>query len=494
MAYSLSDAAALVPSPYEDEAPADESKEPKSWSYMSVPDFISGVIVPPEEKRSDIARSFKDFVSLFTQSQGEEDDVKELTRGALASIKQISGLKNEAAKQDHDGTNMVQRLIEKGLIKVVKFVLKKVLKGVARFVLSMFRRIIVWGMEALIDWVVEPMLVTILELIGVNPELWPFIAIAGGIIGLGYGAYKMFFDDTGPSTSGLPPDETKESLDATRAEANAPMAKAQQLTTAPTPPSTNRPVAPTTVTTTPSVKSQGPTTRPEKTTQVKHAAPAQAAAAPVAAAPPPTGNDADIKKMIMRHEGVKTKPYKDSLGLWTIGVGHLIGDGHSLPDEWNREFSMQEIMDLFDKDYPAYAAAAAKIPNFDKLNSQGRGALIDITYNMGQAWWHKWKQFTKFMQAFDIPDAVSSLTDSIWYKQVGRRAQEDIGLLASNEDATKSAADTAKVTPGVSVQPPPKAGTQPSQQVAQSNQTAMPAPSPETQVVKVGNQMYRVAA
>ena len=34
-------------------------------------------------------------------------------------------------------------------------------------------------------------------------------------------------------------------------------------------------------------------------------------------------------EMLCHHEGVRRKPYQDCIGLWTVGVGHLIGDGKS---------------------------------------------------------------------------------------------------------------------------------------------------------------------
>ena len=37
--------------------------------------------------------------------------------------------------------------------------------------------------------------------------------------------------------------------------------------------------------------------------------------------------------MLMHHEGVRCKPYQDCIGLWTVGVGHLIGK--TLPPEWD---------------------------------------------------------------------------------------------------------------------------------------------------------------
>jgi lysozyme len=49
-------------------------------------------------------------------------------------------------------------------------------------------------------------------------------------------------------------------------------------------------------------------------------------------------------KLIKHHEGVRAKPYKCPAGLWTVGVGHLIGDGKTLPaSEWNKTFTNEEI-------------------------------------------------------------------------------------------------------------------------------------------------------
>jgi GH24 family phage-related lysozyme (muramidase) len=34
-------------------------------------------------------------------------------------------------------------------------------------------------------------------------------------------------------------------------------------------------------------------------------------------------------KLIIHHEGFRNRPYRCPAGLWTVGVGHLIGDGKS---------------------------------------------------------------------------------------------------------------------------------------------------------------------
>jgi lysozyme len=146
----------------------------------------------------------------------------------------------------------------------------------------------------------------------------------------------------------------------------------------------------------------------------------------------------DIKKMIINHEGIRNRPYQDSLGLWTVGVGHLIGDGKSLPKEWNREFSNDEIMKMFDEDYASHRLAAQRIPSFDKLNTKGQGALTDLTFNMGASWIDKWPMLKKQLASQDVAAAAANLESSKWYGQVGRRAPVVVDLLRNGAPKAES--------------------------------------------------------
>jgi lysozyme len=168
----------------------------------------------------------------------------------------------------------------------------------------------------------------------------------------------------------------------------------------------------------------------------KPAAAAGGAGAPSGPAPvvsagkaPAMGSLDDTKKMIIKHEGIRDMPYKDSLGLWTVGVGHLIGDGKSLPPEYNRKFTQAEIMKMFDDDFNHHAKAAEKIPGYSKANAGGQGALIDLTFNMGNSWYKKWPNFCKKLAAGDFKGAADELAGSKWAQQVKSRAQTIIGLV-----------------------------------------------------------------
>ena len=145
-------------------------------------------------------------------------------------------------------------------------------------------------------------------------------------------------------------------------------------------------------------------------------------------------SDKEIKDMIIRHEGKRNEPYKDSLGLWTVGIGHLIGDGKSLPDKWNRRFTDDEVMALFDLDYDHHKQMAqSNIPNFSKVSSMGQGALIDLTFNMGGNWINKFKNTKKALEDGNTELAASNLEQSKWYTQVGNRAPTITGMLRNSK-------------------------------------------------------------
>ena len=86
--------------------------------------------------------------------------------------------------------------------------------------------------------------------------------------------------------------------------------------------------------------------------------------------------------MLAHHEGVRQKPYKCPAGLWTVGVGHLIGDGKSLPDDWNRTFSLEEVYAILAKDVTRFERGVEKyIPI--QLAQGEFDALVSFAFNLG---------------------------------------------------------------------------------------------------------------
>ena len=87
--------------------------------------------------------------------------------------------------------------------------------------------------------------------------------------------------------------------------------------------------------------------------------------------------------MLAHHEGVRVKPYKCPAGLWTIGVGHLIGDGKSLPPEYNRTFTLKEVYDLLAQDVAKFERGVERLLPNVKLSQNQFDALVSFSFNLG---------------------------------------------------------------------------------------------------------------
>lgn len=166
------------------------------------------------------------------------------------------------------------------------------------------------------------------------------------------------------------------------------------------------------------------------------------------ATPSFSGGDQQAMEMIKRHEGKRNTPYKDSLGLWTVGYGHLIGDGRSLPAEWNRTFSDQEIDALFAQDFAKHKAGAERIPGFDKANDSGKAAIIDLTFNMGNAWYRRFPNASAALARGDFETFANEMQNSLWFRQVGRRGPTIVAMLrAGGSGGSQTAATQTPSTP-----------------------------------------------
>ena len=88
-------------------------------------------------------------------------------------------------------------------------------------------------------------------------------------------------------------------------------------------------------------------------------------------------------QLIKHHEGVRNRPYKCPAGLWTVGVGHLIGDGKSLPADWNRTFTKEEIDGLLIRDLRRFELGVCKmLPNVP-LRQGEFDCLVSFSFNLG---------------------------------------------------------------------------------------------------------------
>lgn len=130
------------------------------------------------------------------------------------------------------------------------------------------------------------------------------------------------------------------------------------------------------------------------------------------------------KEYIKEHEGLRLSVYKDSLGFPTIGYGHKL-----LPGEKYKKITQEQADELFDKDFEKHLQEAKKFPDFDELEGKHQIVIIDLCFNMGGNFYHKFPKFTQYMKDKNFKMAAYELKNSKYYNQTGRRAKNNIRLL-----------------------------------------------------------------
>lgn len=86
-----------------------------------------------------------------------------------------------------------------------------------------------------------------------------------------------------------------------------------------------------------------------------------------------------LRKELTRDEGQRLVAYQDSLGFWTIGVGHLLGSSPRMSS-----VTFAEAQALLDLDIGvAEALARGLVPEFDTMSDDRQRALVNLAFNRG---------------------------------------------------------------------------------------------------------------
>lgn len=144
-----------------------------------------------------------------------------------------------------------------------------------------------------------------------------------------------------------------------------------------------------------------------------------------------------IRRILVEHEGYKYKPYKDTKGLWTIGIGHNLEahpiKGKSLPFLQSKGLTGKEIDILFEEDLArAEKDAKTLIPSLDTLLPEYKAVIVSLSFQLG---FTKFSQFKKAIAAANKGDWKTfraELKDSLWYKQVTRRADSLLAMISDD--------------------------------------------------------------
>lgn len=133
-----------------------------------------------------------------------------------------------------------------------------------------------------------------------------------------------------------------------------------------------------------------------------------------------------LKLQLMRHEGIRLKPYLDTVGKWTIGVGRNLSDVG---------ISHDEAQFLLENDIDACVRDCATFPWFADLDPVRQRVIVDMRFNLGPS---KLRGFTNTLAAVgrgDYAQATRGMLASKWAKQVKGRAVRLAEMMRTGKEA-----------------------------------------------------------
>ena len=127
----------------------------------------------------------------------------------------------------------------------------------------------------------------------------------------------------------------------------------------------------------------------------------------------------ELLRDLKQAEGVKLTAYKDTLGNWTIGVGHLLPSFR----DWTGYTITEDAVDTYlTGDLQEVEADGELLPEWPSLDTDcRRNAVLECLFNLGAPKWRT--QFPKTRAAISDQNwqaAHDALMDSpLWIKEVG---------------------------------------------------------------------------
>ena len=131
-------------------------------------------------------------------------------------------------------------------------------------------------------------------------------------------------------------------------------------------------------------------------------------------------------KHLTAEEDLRTEPYQDSLGYWTIGVGHLIDRrrGGTFP-EWIKSFPLtkDEAEKLLSEDIDKVEEELIdRIPWYLDLDQVRQTVLLSMAFQMGVGGLLTFKRTLAHISKKEYALAAAEMFNSKWASQTKKRA------------------------------------------------------------------------
>lgn len=142
-----------------------------------------------------------------------------------------------------------------------------------------------------------------------------------------------------------------------------------------------------------------------------------------------------IEEDLIRDEGLRLRAYICPAGKLTIGVGHRVTRADRL--DKNSRISLERAGFLLSTDISAALGAANRIfgrVEFVSWPDARQRAIVNMIFNLGETGFRGFERMIPAIKAGDWHLASLECLDSLYARQVGRRAQRIAEALRTGSD------------------------------------------------------------
>ena len=126
-------------------------------------------------------------------------------------------------------------------------------------------------------------------------------------------------------------------------------------------------------------------------------------------------------KILKKHEGFRTKLYKDTKGIYTIGVGRNIQQNGIR--EIEAEFMLKNDIEQ------AISDLKHVFQDFDTLPDNVKLVLVDMMFNLGSTRFSKFKHMIQAVKERNWANMILEMRDSNWCRELKDRCNYDAALI-----------------------------------------------------------------
>ena len=128
----------------------------------------------------------------------------------------------------------------------------------------------------------------------------------------------------------------------------------------------------------------------------------------------------------MQEEGLRLKPYTDTVGKVTIGYGRNLTD---------KGITEIEAIDLLRHDVEeTLSMLPYAIPYLLTMNEVRQRILADMAFNMGISTLLTFKKMLTYVKLSEYDLAANEMENSTWYRQTGVRAAKLTKMMRTGKD------------------------------------------------------------